>query len=158
MARQTFFSFRYRNDNWRAAIVRNSWVTQDRKASGFFDSAKWEEVKKKTDEKIAAWIDEQLKGTSVTVVLIGADTAGKKWIKHEIVSSHKKGNGLLGIYVHGIKNSDGQLGSMGANPFTDFRFTKEGKEVVYPVYDWIADNGYTNLGKWIEAAATAAGR
>jgi hypothetical protein len=158
MARQTFFSFRYRNDNWRAAIVRNSWVTQDRKASGFFDSAEWEEVKKKTDEKIAVWIDEQLKGTSVTVVLIGADTAGKKWIKHEIVSSHKKGNGLLGIYVHGIKNSNGQLGSKGANPFTDFRFTKESREVVYPVYDWIADNGYTNLGKWIEAAATAAGR
>ncbi|MDP9651338.1 hypothetical protein J2793_006813 [Paraburkholderia caledonica] len=94
----------------------------------------------------------------MTVVLIGADTAGKKWIKHEIVSSHKKGNGLLGIYVNGIKNSNGQLGSKGANPFADFRFTKEGKEVTYPVYDWVADNGYTNLGKWIEAAATAAGR
>ena len=49
MARHSFFSFRYKADNWRAANVRNSWVTQDRKASGFFDSAKWEEVKKKKD-------------------------------------------------------------------------------------------------------------
>ena len=78
MARQTFFSFRYKKDNWRAGIVRNTWVTQDRKASGFFDSAAWEEVKKKNDSAIEEWIDEQLKGTSVTVVLIGSDTAGKK--------------------------------------------------------------------------------
>ena len=39
MARQTFFSFSYKKDNWRASIVRNSYITQDRKTSGFFDSA-----------------------------------------------------------------------------------------------------------------------
>ena len=41
MARQTFFSFRYKKDNWRASIVRNGYVTQDRKSSGYFDSADW---------------------------------------------------------------------------------------------------------------------
>ena len=76
MARQSFFSFRYKNDNWRAGIVRGSWVTQDRKASGFFDKAEWEEVKRKSDSAIETWIDGQLNGTSVTVVLIGSDTAG----------------------------------------------------------------------------------
>ena len=90
MARQTFFSFRYVQDNWRANIVRNSWVTQDRKAAGFFDSAEWEKVKKQSDLAIEAWIDNQLKGTSVTVVLIGADTAGKKWINYEIKRSHEE--------------------------------------------------------------------
>jgi len=90
MARQTFFSFRYKKDNWKAGIVRNSYITQDRKASGFFDSADWEEVKKKNDLEIKKWIDEQLKGTSVTVVLIGEDTYGKKWINYEITASHKK--------------------------------------------------------------------
>ena len=59
MARQTFFSFRYKKDNWRAGIVRNSWVTQERKASSFFDSAEWEEVKKKNDSAIEEWIGEQ---------------------------------------------------------------------------------------------------
>ena len=159
MARQTFFSFRYKKDNWRASIVRNSWVTQkDREAPGFFDSAEWEEVKKKTDSAIETWIDGQLNGTSVTVVLIGADTAGKKWIKYEIESSHKKGNGMLGIYIHNIKDKDGNTAVKGNNPFDNFEFKKNLKIVTCPVYEWVADNGYKNMGDWIEKAAKAAGK
>jgi MTH538 TIR-like domain (DUF1863) len=158
MARQTFFSFRYKRDNWRASIVRNSWVTQDRKASGFFDSAEWEEVKKKTDAAIELWIDGQLRGTSVAIVLIGADTVGKKWINYEIISSHKKGNGMLGIYVHNIRDSNGSTTTKGRNPFDDWQFTKSGETVIYPVYDWVADDGFKNMGVWIEKAAKAAGK
>ena len=158
MARQTFFSFRYKKDHWRASIVRNSWVTQDRKASGFFDSAKWEQVKRKSDSAIESWIDGQMIGTSVTVVLIGADTAGKKWINYEITSSHVRGNGLLGIYVHNIKDSSGNTTTKGRNPFDDWKFEKRGAVVTYPVYDWVSDGGYNNMGAWIEKAAKAAGR
>lgn len=162
MARQSFFSFRYKKDNWRAGIVRNSWVTQERKASGFFDSAEWEEVKKKSDSAIEAWIDGQLKGTSVTVVLIGADTAGKKWINYEIKSSHSKGNGMLGIYIHQLKDKDKNTSAKGRNPFDDFSITKDGKKVlyssIYKTYDWVDDDGYSNMGDWIEKAAKAAGK
>lgn len=158
MARQTFFSFRYKKDNWRASIVRNSWVTQDRKASGFFDSAEWEEVKKKNDSAIEEWIDEQLKGTSVTVVLIGADTAGKKWIDYEITSSHKKGNGMLGIYIHQLEDSQGNTTSKGENPFDKWTFERGDEVITYSVYDWVDDDGYKNMGNWIEKAAENAGR
>ena len=158
MARQTFFSFRYKKDNWRAGIVRNSGLTQDIASSGFFDSADWEEVKKKSDSAIEAWIDGQLKGTSVTVVLIGADTAGKKWINYEIKSSHVKGNGMLGIYIHNIKDGNGNTTTKGKNPFDDFEFKKAEKVVTYPVYEWVADDGYKNMGDWIEKAAKAIGK
>lgn len=158
MARQTFFSFRYKNDCWRAGIVRNSWVTQERRASGYFDSAKWEEVKKKGDAAIASWIDGQLEGTSVTAVLIGADTYGKKWINYEITKSWDRGNGLLGIYIDGIKNSGGQTSARGANPFDQWTFKRQGNVVTIPVYDWVGGEGYKNMGAWIEAAAKAAGR
>ena len=158
MARQTFFSFRYKKDNWRASIVRNSWVTQERKASGFFDSADWEEVKKKNDSEIEKWIDSQLVGTSVTVVLIGADTSGKKWIDYEITSSHKKGNGMLGIYVHNLKDRGGEKSVKGSNPFANWEFTKGGKVVKYLVYDWVNDDGYTNLVDWVDLAAKNAGK
>lgn len=162
MARQTFFSFRYKKDNWRAGIVRNSWVTQDRKASGFFDSAEWEEVKKKNDSAIEKWIDRQLNGTSVTVVLIGSDTAGKKWINYEIKASHKKGNGLLGIYVHQLKDKDGRTTTKGRNPFDDWYVTRDGKKIyfssMYKTYDWKNDDGYSNMGNWIESAARDAGK
>lgn len=151
MARKTFFSFRYKKDNWRAGIVRNSWVCQGCQEAGFFDSAEWEEVKKKDDESIKKWIDEQLKGTSVTVVLIGEDTYGKKWINHEIVSSYNKGNGILGIYVHNLKDKDGNKSSKGKNPF-DYWTWSNGKP---KVYDWVDDDGYNNISDWIEESAKA---
>src|ERR1700686_5820163 len=66
MARKVFFSFKY-EDVSRAMVVRNSWVTQGREASGFIDAAAYEEVKKKGDGAIKAWIDGQLDGTTVTV-------------------------------------------------------------------------------------------
>ncbi|PZR43899.1 TIR domain-containing protein [Paraburkholderia fungorum] len=158
MARQTFFSFRYKKDNWRANVVRNSWVTQERSAAGFFDSAEWEKVKKNTDANIEKWIDSQMTGTSVTVVLIGSDTAGKKWIEYEIKASHTRGNGIIGIYIHGIKDSSGNTTTQGKNPFDNIIFKKNGIIVNYPVYDWIIDDGYKNLGAWIEKAAVAAGK
>lgn len=158
MARQSFFSFRYKKDNWRASIVRNSWVTQEKTAAGFFDSAEWEEVKKKTDSAIEKWIDSQLYGTSVTVVLIGSDTAGKKWINYEITASHKRGNGMLGIYINGLKDKYGKTSTKGKNPFDNFTFKKQEKVVTYPVYDWVNDDGYNNMGDWIEKAAKAAGK
>ena len=162
MARQTFFSFRYKKDNWRAGIVRNSGLTQDIASSGFFDSADWEEVKKKSDSAIETWIDGQLKGTSVTVVLIGSDTAGKKWINYEITSSHKKGNGMLGIYIHQLKDKDENTSTKGKNPFDDWSITKDGNKIllssIYKTYDWVDNDGYSNMGDWIEKAAKAAGK
>lgn len=164
MARQTFFSFRYKADNWRAGIVRNSWVTKvkEGKPSGFFDSAEWEEVKKKTDSEIEKWISKQIDGTSVTVILIGADTANKKWIDYELISSRKRGNGLLGIYIHQLKDKSEKTTTKGVNPFDTWEATVNGAKVrfssIYKTYDWVDDNGYDNIGNWIEKAAKDAGK
>ena len=162
MARKTFFSFHFKQDNWRASQVRNSWVTQDRKAAGFFDSAEWEEVKKKDNSDIKKWIDKQLEGTSVTVVLIGEKTAGRKWIDYEIERSHGKKNGLLGIYIHNKKDSDGNTSNKGRNPFSDWYITRNDEKVyfteLYETYDWVNDDGYNNMGDWIEEAATNVGK
>ena len=82
MARHAFFSFHYKNDFWRANIVRNSWVVRDDKtAAGFIDSAEFEKIRQSGDAAIKKWIDEQLKGTSVTVVLIGSETNSREYVK-----------------------------------------------------------------------------
>src|SRR5260221_14754767 len=83
MARRVFFSFKY-EDVSRAMVVRNSWVTQGKEAAGFIDAADFEALKRRGDEAIQNWIDSQLKGTSVTVVLIGEETCGSRWVKYEI--------------------------------------------------------------------------
>ncbi len=163
MARKAFFSFHYKNDVWRANIVRNSWVTKDDKeAAGFIDAADFEKIEKEGDTAIKKWIDEQLKGTSVTVVLIGSETNSRPYVKYELQKSHEKGNGMLGIYIHQIKDKNGNTCGKGSNHFGPIGKDSKGNDVFfsseYPCYDWVDDDGYNNMGKWIEAAAKKAGR
>jgi hypothetical protein len=54
-------------------------------------------VKSSDPDYIGRKIREQLKGSSVTVVLIGKDTAKSDWVAREIEWSLEKGNGLVGI-------------------------------------------------------------
>lgn len=163
MARKVFFSFHYVNDVWRANIVRNSWVTKDDKeATGFIDAADFEKVRKGGDTAIKKWITEQLIGTSVTVVLIGSETSNRDYVKYELEKSWEKGNGILGIYIHQIKDKDSKTATKGDNFFGPI-FTSPNDDKKYfcerfNTYDWVEDNGYNNMGKWIEAAAKIAGR
>jgi hypothetical protein len=130
-------------------------------AAGFIDSASWESVKRQGEEAIKRWIDSQLSGTSVTVVLIGSQTAGRPWIDYEIIESINRGSGLLGIYIHNVKDLNGWIDTKGANPFDSLRWDY-GRgpplSTTYPTYDWVADDGRNNLPWWIEAAASKAGR
>lgn len=162
MARRAFFSFHHKRDVWRAGQVRNSWVTQDRIDAGFWDAAEWEKVKQKDTETIHNWIDEQMKGTSVTVVLIGKETSTREHVGYEISQSHKLGKGMLGIYIHNVKNVEGQTDTKGANPFDNWQVDQNGQKVLfsslYPTYDWVSNDGRANIGTWIETAAKKAGR
>jgi len=49
--------------------------------------------------------------------LIGAETYTRRWVRYEIIKSFDKGNGLLGIYIHKIKDQYGKTDSKGKNPF-----------------------------------------
>jgi len=146
MARNAFFSFKY-EDVSRAMIVRNSWVTRDKQAAGFIDAAEFEKVKRRGDAAIKAWIDNQLVGTSVTAVLVGAATCRSRWVKYEIEASKSRGNGLLGVDISKIKDLAGKTSERcGEIP------------AGYSFYLWNKQDGYKNLGTWVEAAAMAAGR
>ena len=162
MARRVFFSFHYEGDVWRAGQIRNSWVTKDRESAGFWDAAAWEEVKKKGNAAVEKWIDAQLNGTSVTVVLIGTETSTRPYVGYEIKQSHIKENVMLGIYIHNLKDSAGKTGLKGSNPFDNWQIEQNGRKVllssIYPTFDWVNDNGYSKLGDWIEEAAKRAGR
>jgi len=158
MVRKIFFSFHYENDNWRAAQVRNSWVTKVNKTeAGYIDKAAWEKLKRKGQAAIKKWIETNMKGTSVTTVLIGAETASRPWVQYEIKESFKKGKGMLGIYVNNLKDSKGNYCKKGQNPFKQFYIEKNGKKIyfseLYPTYNWVNDRGYQNFGYWVEKAA-----
>jgi hypothetical protein len=100
-------------------------------------------------------------------------------VNYEIQESRKRANGLLGIRIHRIKSAPLMLGSLNIgglgtgqppNPFAyhrksgamkgflaflnpDQHLTDPTIENLVPVYDWVADDGYKNIGKWVEAAA-----
>lgn len=114
MARRCFYSFHYLPDGSRAGQVRNMGVVEGNKPVSDND---WEKVTKAGATAIKTWITNQMKGKSCTVVLVGSNTAGRKWITHEIVRSWDEGMGVVGIRVHGLKDLDGNTATMGKNPF-----------------------------------------
>ena len=146
MARRVFFAFHYERDIWRASQVRNSWVTKDREAAGFWDAASWEDVKRSGEDAVKRWIDKQLEGTSVTVVLIGTETSERKYIKYEINKRWEKRTGLIGVYVHNLLDQNRRTDIKGVDPFIALGYKS------IKTYDWVNDNGYANLGDWIDAA------
>ena len=52
--------------------------------------------------------------------------------------------------------------SAGENPFDLFYVDTNGRRKyvseMYPVYDWVTNDGYENFADWIEKAARDAGR
>ena len=84
MARRAFYSFHYKPDNSRAAQVRNMGMVDGNNPVSDND---WETVKGGGDTTIKNWIAGQMRGRSCTVVLVGSNTAGRKWINHEIIKS-----------------------------------------------------------------------
>lgn len=158
MARRVFFSFHYERDIWRVNQVRNSWVTKEHEAAGFWDASLWEDVKKDGDSAIRHMIDEGLKNTSVTVVLIGKETTDRKYVDYEIQESYKRNNGLLGVYIHNLENQLGQTDRKGNNPLNNW-YVKDsnGRKIyfssLFKTYDWKDDNGYKNFAQWVEDAA-----
>ena len=200
MARRTFFSFHYKADVTRAWVVRNSWVTKvtqgEREDAGFFDSSVFEVAQREGDDVLKRFLREGLKNTTVTGVLVGAQTTLRRWVRYEIFRTFSRGNGLFGVRIHTIAGFDKMQSAKGPNPFDDLAFAVDSDQVrfkeymtngwqfaqdvgsmpltdvpyslgamtnhtfscLFPIYDWDADNGYKNLGDWIELAASQAGR
>jgi antiphage defense system Thoeris ThsB-like protein len=143
--RNVFFSFHYQRDIWRANVVRNSGAVIGESAAGFRDASLWEEAKKKGDRAIKNLIDEGLKGTTVTVVLIGAETANRAYVTYEIEKSIERKNGLLGLRIHNIKDQNGRTDVMGSIPA---KLIDGG----YPTYTW---TDCDDFAQWVETAYSA---
>ena len=158
MARKVFYSFHFDGDCWRTSQVRNAGIVEgNQPVSG----NTWEAIKRGGDAAIKKWIDEQLGGKSCAVVLIGNATAGRPWINYEIVKAWNSEKGLVGIYIHNLKDSAGKRSVKGSNPFAGFTLN-DGKERLSDVvkaydppysdskdvYQHIADN----LAAWVEEA------
>ena len=140
--RQVFYSFHYGNDSWRAGQVRNIGVLE---GNSPLSSNNWEEGKRKGEDSIKKWINDNMRYRSCVIVLVGSETASRKWCKYEIQHAWKEGKGIVAINIHGLKDYWGEQDVKGSNPFEQFCIDKTFNYIVE--HKNPADNNEINLSK-----------
>ena len=119
--RKVFYSFHFSNDFWRVQEIRNMGAIDGNKP---VSANEWEEVKRKGDDNIKKWINSAMNYRSCVVVLAGHYTANRKWINYEIEHAWKEGKGIVVVYIHGLKDMNGEQDTMGSNPLENFCIDK----------------------------------
>lgn len=163
MARKVFYSFHYANDINRVMIVRNRWVTQGgQMISGVIDSADFEAIKRQGDNAVRRWIDNQLQGTTVTIVLIGAETLNRPFVQYEICESLKRKNAIIGVYIDNLRDMRTGQTTSRCNAHTVIGHYQDSTPAYFDavcdgIFDYSTGNGYINLGNWVEQVATKKG-
>jgi Thoeris protein ThsB, TIR-like domain len=121
-------------------------------------SNQWEQIERSGESAIKRWINEQMSGKSCVVVLIGSQTAGRKWVKYEIEKGWNDGKGVVGVYIHNLEDASGNKDTKGRNPFDDFTVgaAKKKLSTIVRAYDPTSANTYrsikNNLADWVEEA------
>lgn len=158
MARKVFYSFHYKPDSWRVQTIRNIGAISGNTPCSAND---WESIKKNGDTAVKNWIEEQFKGRSTIIVLVGESTANRKWVKYEIKRAWELKKGIVGIHIHNLKDHAGNKANKGDNPFKQFTIGDKNMGSIVKcynppytdsknVYDHIANN----VDAWIEEAIT----
>jgi hypothetical protein len=158
VARRIFHTFHFKRDYWRVQQIRQMGVIEGQR---LLSPNEWEAVKRSGDEAIKKWITDQMSGKSAVVVLIGNRTAGRKWVNYEIKKAWDDGRGLVGVYIHALKDKNQQQDSRGANPFQGFNVGNTALSSIVKAYDppsTDSSRAYAyiknNLEGWIEDAIT----
>lgn len=152
-----FYSFHYERDVHRVQLIRNMGSVEGQK---LLNAQEWEAVRVNSDDAIRNWIEEQMKWKSTVVVLIGAETASRRWVKYEIQRAWDLRKPLLGIRIHGL-SSMGSTDVAGPDPFCSINGF--GRNPGLPIFDptqlnfWgkidskaTYDKLASNLKSWVE--------
>ena len=79
-------------------------------------------------------------------------------VRFEIKRSYERRMGILAIDIHNIKDPLSELIFAGRNPLEHWKVGETPFTSLYRTYDWVRDDGYNNVGSWIELAARTARR
>lgn len=152
--RQIFYSFHFANDVMRVQQIRNIGALEDNKP---VSENQWEDIKRKGDDAVKRWIDDNMRYRSCVIVLIGTETAERKWVQYEIKKAWEDKKGLFGIYIHNLKCPKTGKCLKGPNPFDLFEFSDGTKLSSFiTCYNPNPEDAYsdirTHLESWVEKA------
>src|SRR5687768_787522 len=111
MPTKCFLSFHYSADNWRVSQIKNIGAIDEQP---ILSANNWEAIKKKGDDAIKKWIDDNMRGRDCLIVLVGSQTTGRRWVKYEIRRACENGIGVFGVYIHGLKDAAGRQSTKGS--------------------------------------------
>jgi len=124
------------------------------------NSQEWESVKSRGNAAIEQWITDQMNYKSAVVVLVGAETADRPWVRHEIAKAWNESRPLVGIRVNGLAPFNQNPDPAGRNPFSAVTLTN-GKTIgdYVPLYTPAGTTSKeiyasisNNLGSWVASA------
>jgi hypothetical protein len=150
--RQIFYSFHFDNDVMRVQQIRNMGALEENEPVSV---NQWEEVKKGGDSAIEQWIADNMRYRTCVVVLVGAQTANRKWVKYEIRKAWQEGKGIVGIHIHNLKCPRNGCCNKGTNPFEQFTIGDKKMSAIVKCYDPGSDaysKIYDNIEDWVEEA------
>ena len=159
MTHKVFVSYHHSNDQKKAEYLRTTYGDNntlldrslDESYENMTDIAKISNVLilfSGDADILAAIRQEHLKDSTVTIVLIGSETANRKWIDWEIYSSlrpygSRSRNGLLGIYLPTAGETPARLQD---NIDSGYAVTMEWKNISWQLESKI-DEAFNNRGK-----------
>ena len=123
MAKSVFYSFHYDRDVMRVQQVRNIWAIQ---GQPLLEPQDWESVKGRGKQAIKDWIADKMSGVDAVVVLIGAQTSTRDWVKYEIAYAWNNHLPLVGVHIHGLADPRTGTDYKGQDPFWEMRDDKLG--------------------------------
>lgn len=155
MARKTFFSFHYKPDVQRAQVVRKSQFFKDHGDAGFYDASAFEKAMNEDPAELKRFLRKEMQGTSVICVLVGAETASRRWVRFEVLQALFDGRGLVGVRIHSIADFDGKTVTPGDNPFNllgvyrkDNMLQVVERKTVNDKWTYTSDFGKQQLKEW----------
>jgi hypothetical protein len=156
MARQpVFYSFHFSNDVMRVQLIRNIGALD---GNNPVNPNEWEKIKRQGDDSVKRWIDDNMKYKRCVIVLVGQETASRKWVQYEIKKAWNDRKPIFGIYIHNLKCARSGICQKGRNPFDQFTL-QDGRSLssIVPCYDPNPMLAYKdisqNIEHWIGTAA-----
>lgn len=149
-----FYSFHFDNDVMRVQQIRNIGSIEGNSPT---TPNEWERLKRTGENAVKNWIDQNMKYKRCVIVLIGSETAGRKWVNYEIEKAWNGGKALLGIYIHNLRCPRNGTSRKGKNPFDSFTL-QDGRKLSSFVhcYQPSPANAYQdvagNISSWIQYA------
>lgn len=139
-----FISYHYDSDNKIAREITE--IINTDKINIFTVVRESEKIK--DAEIIKNWVDEEIKRTRITILLISAETLDRKYVSYELSKSLLNGNSIIPILIDSEENAFNEDGINSVKQKLDVELSGRNLKI----RKWFQENGKENILRWLNEA------